>query len=82
MLAQLTLFPALPKTLKATHLLVLLPKSKAIQKDVPHGALLASVLKRRAMKADELAKSFVSANAPDGALVCWAMLDFDQDTFS
>jgi leucyl aminopeptidase len=82
MLAQLTLFPALSKTLKATHLLVLLPKSKAIQKDVPHGDLLASVLKRRAMKADELVKSFVSANAPDGALVCWAMLDFDQDTFS
>ncbi len=30
MLAQLTLSPTLPKTLNSTHLLVLLPKSKAL----------------------------------------------------
>ncbi len=82
MLAQLTLFPSLPKAHSATHLLVLLPKSKTIPKDVPHGELLAGVLKRRAMKADELAKTCVSANVPDGTLVCWAMLDLDKDAFS
>jgi leucyl aminopeptidase len=82
MLAQLTLFPALPKTLNATHLLVLLPKTKSLPKDVPHADLLASVLKRRDMKADELAKSPLAANAPNGTLVAWAMLDFDKDTFS
>ncbi len=82
MLAQLTLFPALPKTLNATHLLVLLPKTKTLPKDVPHGELLASVLKRRDMKPEELAKSPVSANAANGALVAWAMLDFDKDTFA
>ncbi len=82
MLAQLNLFPALPKTLNATHLLVLLPKAKALPKDVPHGDLLATVLKRRAMKADELAKSPVSANAANGTLVAWVMLDFDKDTFA
>ena len=82
MLAQLTLTPALPKTLTATHLLVLLPKTKVLAKDMPHGELLASVLKRRNMKAEELAKSAVAANAANGTLVAWAMLDFDKDTFS
>ena len=81
MLAQLTLFPALPKTLNATHLLVLLPKAKTLAKDATHGELLAAVLKRRDMKADELAKSPVAANAANGTLVAWAMLDFDKDTF-
>ncbi len=82
MLAQLTLFSALPKTLNATHLLVLLPKAKTLSKDVPHGDLLAAVLKRRAMKADEFAKSPVAANAANGALVVWTMLDFEKDTFA
>jgi leucyl aminopeptidase len=82
MLAQLTLFPALPKTLNATHLLVLLPKTKVLPKDIPHGELLAAVLKRRDMKADELVKSAVSANAANGTLVVWAMLDFGKDTFA
>jgi leucyl aminopeptidase len=82
MLAHLNLFAALPKTLNATHLLVLLPKAKALPKDVPHGELLAAVLKRRNMKADELAKSSVAANAGNGTLVVWAMLDFDKDTFA
>ena len=74
--------PALPKTLNATHLLVLLPKAKTLPKDLPHGELLAAVLKRRDMKADELAKSPFSANAANGALVAWAMLDFEKDTFA
>jgi leucyl aminopeptidase len=82
MLAQLTLTPVLPKTLNATHLLVLLPKSKTLPKDMPQGELLAAVLKRRAMKVDELAKSPVAANAASGALVVWAMLDFEKDTFA
>jgi leucyl aminopeptidase len=82
MLAQLTLFPSQPKTLSATHLLVLLPKSKVLPKDAPHADLLAAVLKRRDMKADELAKSPVAANAANGTLVAWAMVDLDKDTFA
>lgn len=82
MLAQLTLFPSLPKTLNATHLLVLLPKAKTLSKDVPHADLLAAVLKRRDMKAEDLAKSPVAANAADGALVAWAMLDEKKDSFA
>ncbi len=40
------------------------------------------VLKRRNMKTEELAKSAVSANAANGTLVVWAMLDFEKDTFA
>jgi leucyl aminopeptidase len=80
MLAQLTLSQTLP-ALAAKHLLVLMPKGKTLPKDVLHAALLKSVLARRAIKPDELAKSAVSANADDGALVVWAMLDFSADTF-
>ena len=82
MLAQLNLSPTLPKTLSGQHLLVLLPKGMTLPRDVPHGDLLAAVLKRRGMKAAELAKSAVAANAVDGALVVWAMLDAGKDAFA
>lgn len=77
-LAQLTF----ANTLSASHQLILFPKAKTLPKDVAHGELLASVLKRRNMKAEELAKSPVSANAANGTLVAWAMVDFDKDTFA
>jgi len=79
MLAQLTLSKTLPAT---THLLVLLPKNKSLPKDAPHGDLFSAVLKRRDMKADELAKTPVAANAADGTLVAWAMLDDAKDAFA
>lgn len=81
MLAQLTLFPALPKTFNATHLLVLMPKAKTLQKDIPYGDLLAATLKRRDMKLEELAKTPVAANTEKGALVVWVMMDAAKDTF-
>ncbi len=77
-LAQLTF----SSTLSASHQLILFLKAKTLSKDIAHGELLASVLKRRDMKADELAKSPVSANGANGTLVAWAMLDFDKDTFT
>ena len=82
MLAQLTLSQTLPANPSAAHLLVLLPKAKALPKDLPHAALLKAVLARRDMKAEELAKSPVSANAENGALVAWSMLDSGKDTFA
>jgi leucyl aminopeptidase len=82
MLAQLTLIPALPKTLSATHLLVLLPKSKILPKDIPYLELLIAVLKRREMKPDELAKTAVSASTDKGFFVAWAMIDLDKETFA
>ena len=79
MLAQLT-FTRSP--LIAAHQLVLLPMGKSLPKDVAQGDLLAAVLKRRDMKTEELAKSPVAANAADGTLVVWAMLDDKKDTFA
>jgi leucyl aminopeptidase len=69
-------------TLSASHQLILFPKAKTFPKDIPHADLLASVLKRRDMKADELAKSPVAANAADGTLVAWAMVDEKKDAFA
>jgi leucyl aminopeptidase len=69
-------------TLSASHQLILFPKAKTLPKDIAHGDLLASVLKRRDMKADELAKTPVAANATDGTLVAWAMLDSEKDAFA
>jgi len=48
MLAQLSVSTAVPKTLNATHLLVLMPKYKTLPRDAPHRELLAAVLKQRA----------------------------------
>ncbi len=82
MLAQLTVAKTVPARLAAAHLLVVLAKGKTLPRDTPHADLLAAVLKRRAMKPEELAKSPVSANAPDGALIAWAMLDPGQEVFA
>ncbi len=82
MLAQLVAVKTVPARLAAAHLLIMLPKGKALPRDTPHADLLAAVLKRRGMKAEELAKAPVSANAPDGALIVWAMLDVGQEVFA
>ena len=82
MLAQLTAALSLPKTLTASHVLVLLPKDKELPRDMAYREVVAAVLKRRGMKADALVKSPVSANAASGALVAWAMLDFSKSSFS
>ena len=82
MLAQLTASSALPKTLNAAHLLVLLPKGKTLPGDVPHRDLLAAVLKRRGIKAEEFADAPIAANHADGSLIAWAMLDFSKTNFA
>ncbi len=82
MLAQLTSILSLPKSLKAAHQLVLLPKGKILPGDAPQRDMLAAVLKRRGIKAEELAATPVAANAADGSLVVWAMLDFSKTRFA
>ncbi len=82
MLAQLTTTSALPKALNPAHLLVLMPKGKTLPREVPQRELLAAVLKRRDIKAEELAKSPVAANATDGSLIAWAMLDYSKTIFA
>jgi leucyl aminopeptidase len=82
MLAQLTLFQTLPDTFSAPHGLAIFPKAKTLPEGVPHADLLRAVLARRGMKAEELAKTPVAANAADGGLIVWAMLDFGKDTYT
>jgi leucyl aminopeptidase len=82
MLAQLTVSPTLPKTLNAAHLLVLLPKSKTLPRDLPEGDLLTAVLKRRNIKADEFADAPIAANHANGNMMVWAMLDFSKSVFA
>lgn len=82
MLAQLTLIPTLPTHVETQHLLVICPKSKTIPDEAPHADLLRAVLTRRDMKVTELAKTPVAANAANGALVVWAMLDLDKEVFA
>ena len=81
MLAQLTASSVVPKALNASHLLVLLPKGKTVPSDVPHRELLSAVLKRRSIKVDDFATP-VAANAADGSLIAWAMLDFSKTNFA
>ena len=82
MLAQLGTFPALPEMMQASYALVVFPRGKSLPKDLPHLGLLKTVLARRDMKAAEIAKSPVCANAGNGSLVAWAMLDMEKDAFS
>jgi leucyl aminopeptidase len=82
MLAQLTVSPTLPKTLNAAHVLVLLPKSKALPSDLPERDLLTAVLKRRNIKADEFADAPIAANHANGSMMVWAMVDFSKSVFA
>jgi leucyl aminopeptidase len=82
MLAQLTASTAVPRSLNAAHLLVLMPKSKTLSRDVPHRELLAAVLKRRGIKAEEFSATSVAANAINGSLIVWAMLDYSKANFA
>jgi leucyl aminopeptidase len=82
MLAQLTVSPTLPKTLNSAHVLVLLPKSKALPSNFPERDLLAAVLKRRNIKADEFADAPINANHTNGNMIAWAMLDFSKSVFA
>jgi leucyl aminopeptidase len=69
------------KSLEAAgHALVLLPVEKALP-DVPGGAELKAVMKRRDLKIDALAKSPVAVQLPGGTLAVYAMLKADASTF-
>ncbi|MEW6132480.1 MAG: leucyl aminopeptidase family protein [Pseudomonadota bacterium] len=64
----------------ASHALVLMPKSKTLA-DIPGKELLAAALKRKDMKAEELAKTPLAIETGAGLRV-YAMLDANADTFS
>jgi len=86
MLAKLEQTPALLTTLDAkriSHLLLVLPKTKdlAVLPGLPFAEVLNAALKRRQKKVDELAKSPLAADLPNGALAVWTMLDPGESRF-
>ena len=66
---------------RAHHLLVVLHKSAKPDARAPHASLLDAVLARRKRKFADLGKSPLSADAGNGALVAWVMIDVVQSTF-
>jgi leucyl aminopeptidase len=64
----------------AGHALVLLPAAKTLP-DMAGGVQLKSVMKRRDLKLDTLAKSPVAVQLPGGTLAVYAMLKADASTF-
>jgi len=66
---------------RAHHLLIVLPKTAKPDTHAPHASLLDAVLARRKKKFADLAKSPLSADAGNGALVAWVMIDDAQSTF-
>jgi leucyl aminopeptidase len=66
---------------RAQHLLVVLPKTAKPDPQAPHAKLLDAVLARRQKKFADLAKSPLSADAGNGALVAWVMIDDAQSPF-
>ena len=72
--------PSLPKIIfaaatDASHVLYLLPKAKALPEGLPERARWQAALKRRAIKAEELAKAPLSLDLADGRRACCVMVD-------
>ena len=68
---------------RATHALMVLPFAKKLDglRDVPALDRLRAALKRRDMKAGDLAKTPVSVNLADGGLCSFVMLDGGKRAF-
>ncbi len=71
----------------ARHIVIVLPKAAKLESlaDVPYQETLAAALKRRIKKLEELAKSPIATDLPQGGLASWVMLDparavFDRQT--
>jgi leucyl aminopeptidase len=90
MLAKLiqSAVPAGVRDLKdARHIVLVLPNTLKLEslQNVPFKEALAAALARRSKKLEELAKTPIATDLPDGALAVWAMLDpaksvFEQQT--
>ena len=65
------------------HILCVLPFSKTLPRDVeiPGLATLTTLLKRRAMKFDELATTPLSGEIEQGALAAWVAIDTGKSLF-
>src|SRR5262245_3729757 len=68
---------------RAKHALLVLPLTKSLEalRGVPGIDALALSLARRRKKPEELGKSPISTELPQGALVSWVMLDESKSVF-
>jgi leucyl aminopeptidase len=64
-----------------SHALIVLPHAKTLPQLLPGIDMLKAILKRRDMKAEELAKTPLSSNLPHGGMVAWTMLESDKPRF-
>jgi leucyl aminopeptidase len=65
----------------ASHLLFVLPAAKTLPRDLPERARWATVLKRRDLKVEELAKSPVAIDLEDGCRAACVMVDEKKSRF-
>ena len=65
---------------KASHILMVLPKTTALPQDgdLPGLTQLGAALRRRDKKPSELAKTPVAVETAHGGLIVWVMLDTKQ----
>ncbi|MCH9639577.1 MAG: leucyl aminopeptidase family protein [Betaproteobacteria bacterium] len=71
-------------TIKASHILVILPKSEKLSKNnnIPGKEVLKNLLERRNIKLSKINETPVSANLDNGALCTWVMVDANQSVFN
>lgn len=65
----------------ASHGLVILPVGDALPADLPQKDLWLAVLKRKAMKPRELAKTPLALDLPDGRRLALVMADHELSRF-
>ncbi len=68
---------------RGKHAVLVLPKAAKLEavRGVPFMEVLAAALARRKKKLDELAKSPIATDLPQGALAAWVMLDPAKSVF-
>jgi len=69
-------------TSKFSHALVVMPLLKVLPADLPARAQLTAVLKRRAMKPVELAKTPLALDLPGGGRCAFVMIDLLHERFA
>lgn len=84
MLASLTTHPGLPaaaRLAKFDHVLVLMPAADELPADCPEPKLLLATLARRDKNIDKLKSDPIAANASQGGLRVWTMVDGKKSRF-
>ncbi len=72
------------KSIKATHILVLLPKLERLPKkyEIPGEETLKKLLTRRKIKLSKISETPLSADLDNGALCAWVMVDLTKSIFA